>query len=345
MNAGGASLGQATGIMNSIDPKRVHQTAEFKHERPLTTCRIDPSGKYVFAGAEDLNIYRWDLAQGGKTTLTGHESWVRSMDFSADGQWLLSGGWDGRVGWWPLGEAQPKPARMIEAHAGWVRSVRARSDGKLIATCGNDNLVKVWDAEQTKPIWQLAGHQRHVYSVDFHPGGRFLASSDLIGVVKVWDLESGKETRTLDASVMTGYDKKFAADMGGARDMRFSPDGKLLACAGITDVRNAFGAVQGALVLLLDWESGKALRQLKDGDYQGVGWGVRFHPDGFIIATAAHSNGSGVLWFFRPDAEKPFHTLILKASGRSLDTAPDQQTLATAQADGHLRLYRMTAPS
>jgi len=28
-----------------------------------------------------------------------------------------------------------------------------------------------------------------------------------------------------------------------------------------------------------------------------------------------------------------------------LDTAPDQQTLATAQADGHLRLYRMTAPS
>ena len=52
-----------------------------------------------------------------------------------------------------------------------------------------------------------------------------------------------------------------------------------------------------------------------------------------------------MLWFFRPDAEKPFHTLILKASGRSLDTAPDQQTLPTAQADGHLRLYRMTAPS
>lgn len=329
--------------MTAIDPKQIHQTAEFQHERPLTTCRIDPRGRFVFAGAEDLNIYRWELETGEKTTLSGHESWVRGMDFSADGQWLLSAGWDGRVGWWPLGDRQPQADRLLKAHEGWVRCVRARSDGQLIATCGNDNLVKVWDAGQRETVWELAGHQRHVYSVDFHPGGRFLASSDLMGIVKVWDLQTGKETRTLDASVMTGYDKKFAADMGGARDMRFSTDGQLLACAGVTDVRNAFGGIQGALVLLLDWVTGKPLRQLKDGDYQGVGWGVRFHPAGFLVAAAAHRGGGGVLWFFHPDQEKPFHTFPLKACGRGLDMAPDQKTLVTAQADGYLRVYLMTA--
>ncbi len=329
--------------MSNIDPQKTRQTAEFKHDRPLTTCRVDPSGRFVFAGAEDLNVYRWEISEGKKTELVGHESWVRSLDFTADGQWLLTAGWDGRVGWWRVDEPEPRPARMLDAHDGWVRWVRARADGKLIATCGNDNLVKVWDAADVQPIWQLAGHQRHVYSVDFHPDGRHLVSGDLMGVLKVWDLQSGREVRSLDAGAMTGYDKKFAADMGGARDMRFSADGKLLACAGITDVRNAFGGIQAALVLLLDWESGKPLRQLKDGDYQGVGWGVRFHRDGFIVAAAAHRNGSGVLWFFQPDAEKPFHSVKLKACGRGLDITPDQTTLATAQSDGCLRLYQLTA--
>jgi len=327
----------------NIDPKQTQEAATFQHDLPLTTCRISPDGEYVFAGAEDLHVHRWKVKSGDKSTLSGHASWVRSMDFSADSHHLLTAGWDGRVGWWEAAASNPQPIRMLDAHDGWVRCVRARQDGKLIATCGNDHLVKVWDGDQMEPVWQFARHKRHVYSVDFHPDGRHLVSGDLMGGLHVWDLQTGKHVRSLDASVMTGYDKKFAADMGGARDMRFNADGSLLACAGITNVRNAFAGVQSALVLLVDWQTGKPVGQLTDGDYQGISWGVRFHKGDFIVAVAANRGGQGVLWFFHPDETKPFHSVKLKACGRGLDITQDQTVLATAQSDGALRLYNMIA--
>lgn len=327
----------------NIDAKQTKEFAVFQHDVPLTTCRISPDGKFIFAGAEDLHIHRWEVNGGAKSMLVGHTSWVRSMDFSADGHHLLTAGWDGRIGWWVVTESNPQPARMLDAHAGWVRCVRASQDGKLIATCGNDNLVKVWDAVQMEQLWEFAGHQRHVYSVDFHPDGRHLVSGDLMGVLHVWDVITGQRVRSLDASIMTGYDKKFAADMGGARDMRFNADGSLLACAGITNVRNAFAGVQGALVLLLDWETGKPIQELTEGDYQGVSWGVRFHDAGFLVAVAANRGGHGALWFFHPTDSKPFHSMKLKACGRGLDITRDQTVLATAQSDGCVRLYKMTA--
>ena len=88
--------------MAKIDPTKAKEIQKFTHGRPLTTCRVDPAGKYVFVGAEDYGIYRFDLATGDKVAYLGHDSWVRRLDFSADGKTLLSSGWDGRIGFWDV---------------------------------------------------------------------------------------------------------------------------------------------------------------------------------------------------------------------------------------------------
>ena len=270
----------------AVDPAKTHQIAEFKHDRALTTCRIDPTGRYVFAGAEDLNVYRWDLQTGEKLTLAGHESWVRSMTFSPDGVWLLTAGWDGRIGWWRTDSDAGQPDRMIEAHHGSARWVSVSSDGRLLASCGNDLFVRIWDAENGRLVAEMTGHKRHPYAVAFHPEGRQLVSEDLMGGIKVWSVPDGKELRSIDAGVMTGYDNKFAADMGGARDMQFTADGSTLACAGITNVKNSFAGVQDPIVVLVDWKAAKIKQILKvAGDFQGVAWGVRFHPNGFVVGA------------------------------------------------------------
>lgn len=327
-----------------IDPTKTHKIAEFKHELPLTTGLIDPLSRYVFAGAEDLNVYRWDVASGKKSVLSGHESWVRSMEFSSNGETLYTAGWDGRVGFWDVAAEKPIAKRMLQAHDGWCRWVRVNRDGTLMATCGNDNLVKVWDAANASLIHVFPGHKRHVYSVAFHPFTNELVSFDLMGVVKIWDLDSGTGLGTIDASVMQGYDNKFAADMGGARDMRFSADGTRLACAGITNVRNAFAGVQTAIVQTIDWMTGKLITKHggENGNYEGIAWGTRFHPDGYVIGSAASRGSGGVVWFWKPDSEKPFHTVKLKKGARGLDMTPDAKTLAIPETDGCLRLYRMT---
>ena len=42
----------------TIDPANIHQVNEFKHPNPLTTLKADPTGRFVAAGAQDLDIQR-----------------------------------------------------------------------------------------------------------------------------------------------------------------------------------------------------------------------------------------------------------------------------------------------
>jgi hypothetical protein len=328
--------------------KQTHVVAEFKLDLPLTTCRIDPTGQYVFAGAEDYNVYRWEISAGAdsKTVFKAHDSWVRCVDFSPNGEFLYTAGYDDHIGIWRTADtsAEPAPLKMIDAHKGWVRWVRASPDGTQLASCGNDNLIKLWSLPDGKLIKEFAGHTRYPYAVVFHPDGQRLASFDLMGVIKEWDIASGQELRSFEAKFMWGFDEKFRADMGGARDMAFSADGKTLAVAGLTEVTNAFAGVHKPMILLVDWDKAEHRHKFKDDAYKGMVWGVRFHPDGFVIGAGAPQSGNkGMLWFWNPGEEKAFHAVTLTHCARGLDITPDARRLAIAQFDGLLKVYQMTA--
>ena len=123
-----------------------------------------------------------------------------------------------------------------------------------------------------------------------------MVSADLKGILKVWDLNKGTEERTLDAKVLNKYDVTFGADIGGVRGMAFSGDGGLLACAGITDVSNAFAGIGKPVIVLFDWQSGKQKFLLRPREnFQGTMWGTGFHPAGYILGVAGGSGGAVVL--------------------------------------------------
>ena len=331
--------------VDAVDYSKTHKVAEFKHAVALTTVGVDPMSRFAAAGAEDLDVQLWNLQSGKRQTLKGHMSWVRSIDFTADGNRMLTACWGGEIKVWDITSEDAKLLSTIDAHQGAARCVRTSPDGSRIATCGNDLLVKVWTLSDGKLEHEFSGHSRHVYGVDFHPDGKHVVSQDLMGEIIVWDLEAGKQLREVDGSVMTGYDNKFAADMGGARDMAFKPDGTQWASAGITKVSNSFAGVQDPIVVLFDWESGKETKHLVSGDknVKGIAWGVRYHPENFIIVAVADRSGKGELWFHKPDEDKASHTLKLPSAARGLGMLADGRRLAVAHADGHLRVYRMTA--
>lgn len=333
---------------NPIDATQTHVVAEFKHDIPLTTCRIAPTGTFVFAGAEDFHVYRWNVSgdDTSKTIFAGHQSWVRSLDFSRDGKLLFTAGYDHRIGVWNTADAAPKPINMIDAHKGWVRWVRVSPDGKLLASCGNDNLIKLWSIPDGTLQQEFVGHDRYPYAAVFHPNGKRLASFDLMGVIKDWDIETGKEVRSTEAKFMWGFDQKFRADMGGARDMIFSEDGKTLIVAGLTKVTNAFAGVHNPMILMFDWEKFEPQHKLTDSAYKGMSWGVRSHPEGFLAAVGAPQSGSkGAIWFWKPGEEKPFHTVTLSHCGRGLDMTADGRRVAVAQFDGLMKIYQLTQKS
>jgi WD40 repeat protein len=323
-----------------IDPAKTHLLKEYKHASPLLGCRFDPSGQFVFAGAQDNSVVRWHLESGQKSLLIGHKSWVRALAFAAKEKILFSADYAGHILAWLAGAEEPKPAYILDAHRGWVRALAISPDGTTLASCGNDHLVKLWSIPEGKFVRELAGHDCHVYNVAFHPDGQHLVSADLKGVVNVWDVAKVERERELDAKILHKYDTGFLADIGGARSMAVSPDGSLLACAGITNVSNAFAGIGNPLVVLLDWKSGKQKQLLRPKTpFQGTAWGVVVHPAGFVAGVGG-GNG-GVLWFWKPDNALDFFNLKLPNNARDLDLHSDGRRLAVAFFDGAVRTYSM----
>ena len=329
----------------TAQPEKTHVAKELKHGKPLVSCRFDPAGRFVFAGCEDDTVQRWDLkADPAKTkpvAFTAHDGWVFAMAVSKDGQTLLSGGTDGKLIWWPAAADAPKPLRTLAAHKGWIRGLAVSPDGAQLATCGNDHKVRLWSMADGKPQLDLPGHQKPVYRVAYTADGKHLVSADLMGIVIQWDLKSGKEARRLDASKLHLYEGGQGVDYGGVRDLSFSRDGALLACSGLINASNPLGAVSNPAVLVLDWKTGamKKLQHPKE-DLKGVAWGVRFHPDGFVIAASGGTSG-GFLWFLKPDQENEFFKFALPSTARDLDLHPDGLQLATAHHDGMVRISAM----
>jgi WD40 repeat protein len=322
------------------DPVRTRMVLELRYNSPLLGCRFDPTGRFVFAGAQDNTIQRWTLAGGQRVACEGHRSWVRALAFQAAERKLISGDYAGRVLIWSTDAAPPTPERTIEAHRGWVRAIAVSPDGQRFATCGNDNLVKLWSFATGELLREFSGHNWHVYNVAFHPAGTHLASADLHGNVKDWNLADGREVRTLDATLLFRYDPTFRADHGGVRSMAFNADGSLLACAGITDVTNAFAGIGRPAVVLFNWQSGQRQQVLRpQANFQGTAWGVGFHPHGFIAGAGA-GNG-GALWFWRPDQAASFHTVTLPNNARDLHMHPDGRRLAIPFFDSAVRIYEM----
>jgi WD40 repeat protein len=325
------------------DPTKVHEVSKWKHTRPLTACRFDPTGKFVFTGAEDNTVQRWDAATGAVTSLAAHDSWVRAIGFSLDGQALYTGGYDGRLVWWPAAAEKPEPIRKIDpAHNGWIRALAVSPNGQQIATCGNDKLIKLWDANDGKPLGEFAGHETHVYNVAFHPTQPLLVSCDLKGIVKQWDLNEKKHIKDFaPAPALHKYDTTFRADIGGARSIAFSTDGKLLALGGITNVSNAFAGIGNPAVVVFDWETGQiAKTHVAKEPLNGTAWGVHHHPAGYWIGLSG-GGGGGMLYFWKHDSVNEFFKFPLADHGRDMAVHPDHRQVAVAHYDQNLRVYGM----
>lgn len=324
----------------AADPKQAHLARELEAEAPLMACRFDPTGRFVFATAENRSIYRWELASGTRTVLTGHDSWIGDLAISPDGQTLISAGYDDTLIWWPASGDAPLASNRIKAHEGWIRSLALSPDGQLLATGGNDRVVRVWNAADGTKVREMPGHERDIYTVLFHPGGEWILTGDLMGQIRQWEKGSGSLVRTLGAGPLHTYENGQAVHYGGVRAMTFSADAKWFAAGGLHKASNPLGNVQEPLALRFEWESGKAVRNhLTDGTPNGTFSGLQFHPLGFLIGCVG--GGKGQLAFWNEGEEKPFKVLDLPNTARGMALHPDGLQIATTHHDRKLRLTRL----
>jgi WD40 repeat protein len=247
---------------------------------------------------------------------TEHGSLVACAAFSADGQVIAAGDFDGKVKLWDA--ATGRELDTLTDHRAKVRCLAFAPKGRLLAMGGGpDNLVHLWDAEthtllrtltghtneirgvafspdgkrlatagdQTVRLWDVATgtlvHVFHdasdVHAVAFAPDGRNLASGDKEGRVKLWNLDTHEER-----AFVTGHPAE-------VRAVAFSPDGKRLASAGADGVVRLWQTATGSELLTLRGE-GPPINS------------VAFSPDGRALAAACH-DGSVKLWLTAPGVD------------------------------------------
>lgn len=312
-----------------VDPKQLNEVAVFKHDRQLLGCRFSPCGEFVFAAGVDNNVHRWHLETGAHTMFAGHGSWIGSLDFHPDKQRMFSADYVGTVHCWRYADNDPKPLWSIkDAHASSIRSVVASLNGKTIATAGHDQLARVWSAKDGSQLHEFAGHQSPIFTSAFHPDGTGLVTAEQFGVVKHWDVESGKHVRDIDASTLwTDASLSGGAHTCGIRDTRFIQDGKTLACAGLTELKDGDRRGGNATVVLLDWETGK---QVKTFVAKGAGYVERFvfHSDSLSMA-ACLTQENGSLQFWNGAAAEPITQV--KSPCRDMDLHPDGLRIAVCE--------------
>lgn len=180
--------------VTSACTKFVHSSMN-KPGCPIHACKWTPEGKRLITGAKTGEFTLWQgLTFNFETILQAHDAELRSIIWSHDENWMLSGDQKGIVKYW---QSNMNNLKAFRAHDDTIRDLTfSRTDSKF-ASCSDDNNVKVWDFVTSKSERVLEGHGWDVRCVDWHPTFPLLASGSKDSNLKIWDAKSGKNITTL----------------------------------------------------------------------------------------------------------------------------------------------------
>jgi WD40 repeat protein/transcriptional regulator with XRE-family HTH domain len=166
----------------------------------------------------------------------------------------------------------------------------------------------------------IPAHERGVPDVAFSPDGAWVASLGVFNEFTIWETASGQPLRHVQDEAI-----------GFGNSLAFSPDGQMLATAGVTRVI-FWDANSGEKLFILAGESTGATI----GYNIGVGK-ISFSPDGRRLAVA-NMDGVSKVWDLSTQAE----VLALPPVGlpaKAIAYSPDGRFLATGGDEGILTLW------
>ena len=297
---------------------------------------------------------------GSGPTVLAHGQRVNSVAYSHDGKVLATGGMDGQVKLWNAADGRPLSFVLRHvAPSGWSRSRRTI---ETIVTVTHDGTIRLWDAQDRGRASRPQPRPGRVAVVGGPQPRRPLAGDGMPG----WpgqDLGCGEpQLRSVSCPTPTACGRSASAPTAGPSDRRRRQDRAALGCLAavrasarppITSKRSGpwpsarMGATSSPAATTASVSSGgvgpiiRVIRELTHREAVGV---VAISPDGRIALTgtkphrAAQAEAEAEVQLWDLATGRPLARLTHSGMVTAASFSPDGRTLATASADGLVRL-------
>ncbi|CAH1183211.1 unnamed protein product [Phaedon cochleariae] len=188
---------------------RFVKTATNKMRCPIFCMAWTPEGRRLVTGASSGEFTLWNgLTFNFETILQAHDSPVRTMVWSHNDSWMITGDHAGYVKYW---QSNMNNVKMFQAHKEALRGISFSPSDTKFVTCSDDGTLRIWDFYRYQEERILRGHGADVKCVHWHPqkGLIISGSKDNQQPIKLWDPKTGQSLATLHAHKSTVMDLKW----------------------------------------------------------------------------------------------------------------------------------------
>jgi WD40 repeat protein/DNA-binding SARP family transcriptional activator len=301
-------------------------TSELLDARTLKTVRaihrlgepaaLAPHGSLAAFGHTDGSVTFLDLTTGKRRTPSDRTgSNVDSLSFSADGKTLATGDDDGSIGIWDV--HAKALSDVYRGHNAEANAVTFSLDGRTLYSGSYDGSVIAWDVTGARRLgrpFPITSNRDSSVRSALSPDGSTFAVSPGSNQAELWSAA----TRTVV--------RRLRGPFGNAHDIRFGPDGRLLAVAGTEHA------------VVWDAHTGKVTRAFPVGPaLTGGSNTVAFSPDGRVLAVQGARNAIRLY-----DLRTGDQVVTLPGDDgtpQDIDFSPDGTLLASATLAGNVDLW------
>lgn len=279
----------------------------------VISVAVSPDGAHFACGSKDCTarVWRWDNREL-VSTLSGHTGFVTDLSFTDDGKELVTASTDGTLRHWNI--VQQRSLAILRGHTSSVDALAITDDGNQVFSAARDGSVRSWDLSA-----DFDGGRRvrlgaeGSYTVTPSPNGRDIYIAMYDGRVIVLDAATGTVAR------------EWTAHEGSTcNTLALSADGRRVLTCSWDKTARLWDAAEHRLLVSISCDAGI--------------YGCAVSPDGSLAALWVGSDAE----IHSTDDGRLVHRLT-GHTGAILDGkfAADGRTLATASADGTVRLWDM----
>jgi WD40 repeat protein len=287
-------------------------------------------------------------------TLSGHMGTVRSVAYSPDGKFILSGSDDKTLKLWNA--ARGREVQMFTGNRGAVTGVAFGPDGKVAVSGSADGTLRLWDVTTGLQVRATDSLGWKVTGVAFSPDGRFVASAADDNQVTLWALPAVERVRTFAGHGWRVTSVAFSADGNYSLSGSEDDSAKLWDVAtgqevrsfrsGLADVTCVAFSPDGRVGLSGGKDNAVKLWSLTNGreihEFKGHSDAVRsvtFTRDG-RFAISASEDGTIRLWDIGTGREARAFTGHAGAV-TSVAVSPDGHSVVSGGADGTVKIWQL----